>query len=264
MKKILVQIYEVQTPREAEALVCEGVDHIGSVVLSAVHWKDADLKDTVRQTQALGARNSIIPLFSDVDTICRVIEYYRPDMIHFCEALETGDPSRKPVFSLLKGQQKIKELFPETEIMRSIPIALPGLATLERTLGLAKLFEPWSDWFLTDTLLMHSEAGTSVDRIQPVAGHVGITGVPCDWQVAASLVSHSGIPVILAGGISPENVYEGIMKTKPAGIDSCTKTNALDSSGKPIRFRKDMNKIRRLLEAVRKAESNQIHINGID
>ena len=34
-KSMLIQIYEIQTPREAEALVAMGVDHIGSVLLTA-------------------------------------------------------------------------------------------------------------------------------------------------------------------------------------------------------------------------------------
>ena len=39
MKKTLVQIYEVQEPDEAEALIALGVDHIGSVLLSQNSWK---------------------------------------------------------------------------------------------------------------------------------------------------------------------------------------------------------------------------------
>ena len=61
---------------------------------------------------------------------------------------------------------------------------------------------------------------------QPVEGFVGITGKTCDWIAARRLVESSRIPVILAGGLSPENVYEGILAIRPAGVDSCTLTNA--------------------------------------
>ena len=87
-----------------------------------------------------------------------------------------------------------------------------------------------------------------------MAGYVGITGEVCDWDLAAALVGASRIPVILAGGISAENVYDAIGRVKPAGIDSCMQTNARDSRGKPIRFRKDIDRVRRLLEEVRRAE----------
>ena len=34
MKKIVVQIYEIQRPREAEKMIELGVDHLGSVILN--------------------------------------------------------------------------------------------------------------------------------------------------------------------------------------------------------------------------------------
>jgi phosphoribosylanthranilate isomerase len=57
----------------------------------------------------------------------------------------------------------------------------------------------------------------------------------------------------LAGGLSPENVYDGIRFVKPAGVDSCTGTNRLDDQGRPIRFQKDMDRLRRFVEETRRA-----------
>jgi phosphoribosylanthranilate isomerase len=37
-------------------------------------------------------------------------------------------------------------------------------------------------------------------------------------------------------------------------VDSCTLTNAQDKSGAPIRFKKDLQKVRQLVDAVRAAE----------
>jgi phosphoribosylanthranilate isomerase len=120
----------------------------------------------------------------------------------------------------------------------SIPIAEKGLAHLVPTNALARAFEPFSDLFLTDTLLLPSAR----DRLgaQPEQGFVGITGRTCDWEAAAELVEKSRIPVVLAGGIGPENVRDGIARVRPWGVDSCTGTNAADQQGKPIRFRKDL------------------------
>ena len=39
MKKIIIQIYEVQDPAEAQALINIGVDHICSVIVSEKYWK---------------------------------------------------------------------------------------------------------------------------------------------------------------------------------------------------------------------------------
>ena len=131
---------------------------------------------------------------------------------------------------------------------------MPGSPLEHRvpTLDIAKAFEPTSDCFLTDTLLMDSP-DTEPDT-QPVQGFVGITGQTCSWDCAARLVAASDIPVILAGGISPDNVVDGILQVRPAGIDSCTRTNSLDNQGSPIRFKKDIEKVKNMVSAVREAE----------
>jgi phosphoribosylanthranilate isomerase len=151
-------------------------------------------------------------------------------------------------------QQIVKAAFPEIKIMRSIPIPQPGEVDHIPVIDLARLFEPCSDYFLTDTLLI--KAGESESGQQPVEGFIGITGRTCDWEAARKLVNASKIPVILAGGISPENVIGGLHQVQPAGVDSCTGTNALDSKGNTLRFKKDFSKVQRLVENVRRYEQN--------
>jgi phosphoribosylanthranilate isomerase len=102
---------------------------------------------------------------------------------------------------------------------------------------------------MTDTVL-----GIQGGATEPVAGFVGITGETCDWEIAAWLVGISPRPVIIAGGLSPENTFDAIARVRPAGVDSCTRTNALDAQGLPIRFRKDIKKVRFLVEEARRAE----------
>ena len=86
---MIVQIYEIQTPAEAEKCIEAGVDHIGSVILSEQDWKQPLIKETVRVSDGTKARNSIIPLFNDMEILSKVMDYYRPDFIHFCETLTT-------------------------------------------------------------------------------------------------------------------------------------------------------------------------------
>ena len=138
--------------------------------------------------------------------------------------------------------------------MRSIPIPPRDDGSRDSVLATARRFEPVSDFFLTDTL-MPASGGQSAEA-QPVSGFVGITGTTCDWTLARLLVRRSAIPVILAGGISPENAEAGIAAVLPAGVDSCTGTNAVDEKGRPIRFRKDPARVRMLVEAARRAEKH--------
>ena len=118
------------------------------------------------------------------------------------------------------------------------------------------MFAPVSDYFLTDTMILSSSAAASADQ-QPVKGFVGITGRTCDWRVARALVASSPIPVILAGGLSPENVHEAILATRPAGVDSCTGTNATDAAGIPVRFRKDMARVRQFVQEAHRADGSK-------
>ena len=242
-----IQIYEIQTPEEAAAVVALGVDRIGGVVLSAADWRQPVLREAVKTVRGCGARSSLIPLYRDEDAIARTLDYYRPDVVHFCDTLDDAGCGQ-----LIELQFRVKQRFPEIAVMRSIPIGPAGSADRVPSLEWARRLEPSSDEFLTDTLIV-SPGGNGAAE-QPVGGFVGITGLTCDWDVARQLVQQSRIPVILAGGISPDNAAEAVSRVRPAGVDSCTLTNALDAGGRPIRFRKDLQKVNALVAAVRRAE----------
>ncbi len=258
MKRIIVQLYEIQEPREAEWLIELGVNHIGSVILSPEQWKIPVLRDVVRLVRQSPAKSTLIPLLTKPDDILRALDYYQPDFVHFCELipLASGEAARREELcaELIKLQELVQREFPPLGIIRSIPIPEPGLAdptpAREAILAIAQTLGPYCDYFMTDTLKGFGNDAAA----QPVAGYVGITGETCDWELAAALVGASPIPVILAGGISPDNVFDAIGRVGPAGIDSCTQTNARDALGKPIRFRKDRERVRRLLDEVRRAE----------
>ena len=252
MKKIAVQIYEVQSPEEAQHLAESGVDHMGSVVLSQEAWRNPQLISAFEVARSANIKCSLIPLFSDLEAIQRVLDYYQPDIVHFCESLMDGAEIADYCKALIDNQKWIQQHYPQVAVMRSIPIAPAGRSEWVPTLELGVMFAPVSDYFLTDTLLV-DQGGNSED-LQPVNGFVGITGQTCDWPMAAQLVQNSQIPVILAGGLSPDNVFDGIVQVKPAGVDSCTGTNALDAGGKAIRFQKDWTKVRRFADETERAQ----------
>ena len=101
-----------------------------------------------------------------------------------------------------------------------------------------------TDTFLTDTWLGK----------EPVEGFVGITGRTNNWDTARRLVESTSIPVIVAGGLSPENVCDAIIATEPQGVDSCTGTNQKDKNGETIRFKKDLYLVQKFIEEVRRAQ----------
>ncbi len=73
---------------------------------------------------------------------------------------------------------------------------------------------------------------------------VGGTGKTCDWDKAAQLVRSIQQPVLLAGGLTPDNVAEAIMAVLPAGVD-------VDSGVEFEPGRKDISKVEDFLAAAR-------------
>ncbi|RJR27231.1 MAG: hypothetical protein C4582_00875 [Desulfobacteraceae bacterium] len=243
---MIVQIYEIQSPWEAEKCVSLGVNHIGSVVLSSVEWRKPELLEVVKISREVGAKSSLIPLFGDLDQLSRVVDFYKPNYLHLCESLTDSLGNALPASRLIERDASLKERFPALEIMRSIPVPVEVSARGFPTLEIAKFFEPVSTVFLIDTWLGK----------EPVEGFIGITGRTADKGLSKKLVEQSRLPVILAGGLSPENVYDSIRAVRPAGVDSCTLTNQRDVFGKPVRFQKDLARVKRFVEEARRAHMN--------
>jgi phosphoribosylanthranilate isomerase len=246
MARITVQIYEIQNPWEAEAVIELGVNRIGSVILNAQTWKIPAIKEAILASKTARVKHSLIPLLNTKEALFKVIDYYRPHVVHFCQNLTDDKGRPMPLQAHMDLQRHVKERFPEVEMMRSVPVHTPKGPVAIPSLEIAKYFEKASDCLLTDTWV----------RREPVKGYIGITGQTCDWGVARSLVAFSSIPVIVAGGLSPDNVYEAVMATRPSGVDSCTGTNAGNSRGKVVRFKKDLEKVKAFVAETRRAEKD--------
>ncbi len=81
-----------------------------------------------------------------------------------------------------------------------------------------------------------------VDAAAP--GAPGGTGTVADWQLARHAVEILGVPVLLAGGLSPDNVAEAIAAVGPWGVD-------VSSGVETAPGRKDHARIHRFIAAVR-------------
>lgn len=75
-------------------------------------------------------------------------------------------------------------------------------------------------------------------------GLYGGTGKVCDWDMAAAIAGER--PLILAGGLSPDNLEEAIRKVAPAAVD-------INSGIESEPGKKDHAKMRKAVEIAKKA-----------
>jgi phosphoribosylanthranilate isomerase len=61
---------------------------------------------------------------------------------------------------------------------------------------------------------------------------VGASGETHDWSVSRTVVERSRVSVILAGGLSADNVADAIATVRPWGVDSFTHTDFPGQRGK--------------------------------
>ncbi|HIH74247.1 MAG TPA: phosphoribosylanthranilate isomerase [Methanosarcina sp.] len=80
-----------------------------------------------------------------------------------------------------------------------------------------------------------------------IAGKTGGTGCIHDWDLSRRIAEETELPLILAGGLKPENVQEAIKVVSPYAVDT--------ASGVETLGKKDAAKIRNFIEEVRCANA---------
>ena len=212
---MIVQIYETQNAEEASNLVAAGVDHVGVLVGKGEYPREFSAEQAREMLKSVSrpAKRLALSLSHDLRDISAIVDEINPDILHLGAVPESLLP---------EDLQKLKQRFPHLPIMRSIPV------TGRQSVDLAKEYDGVADYLLLDTQ-------------KPGETQVGATGEIHDWEVSRQIVEAVRIPVVLAGGIGPENVAQAILRVNPFGVDSKTKT---DKAGC---HEKDIEKVKRFV-----------------
>lgn len=202
-----IQIAGVIDAAEAQMLQQCGVRYLGFPLRLTVHRED------LTESEAAMIIKSLVPPVSGV-----LITYLDEanEIAAFCHALGArivqlhGEIDRDEL-------KRLKTLDPTLTVIKSLVVGMHDDKTVE---AMVSKLSPFVNAFITDTF-------------DPKTGALGATGKTHDWSVSRRLVELSDRPVILAGGLTPENVRRAILEVRPAGVDS--HTGIEDSTGRKSR-----------------------------
>jgi phosphoribosylanthranilate isomerase len=117
----------------------------------------------------------------------------RTNTIQICDHLTTGT------------YRELKQALPGISIVQVIHVT--GPESVEEAVRVAPLI---------DAILLDS--GNQKLTVKELGG----TGRTHDWSLSRTIRDRIGIPVFLAGGLTPENVAQAIEEVGPFGIDLCS------------------------------------------
>lgn len=223
---MIIQIYALTDIEQAQRAAEMGVDHIGFVAgrYGVVHG-ELSFAEARKLADSLPPRTIRVALTmaESVDEILRMADAVQPDIVHVSSDTDCVGPG---------AMASLRKRLPvTTRLMKALPVDDEG------SIDVARRFAQTSDLLLLDT------------KVHGLAG-VGASGRTHDWRISRRIVESVSVPVILAGGLSPENVAASIEAVRPWGVDSNTATNLPGSS-----VAKDMERIRAFVSAARGAET---------
>jgi phosphoribosylanthranilate isomerase len=216
---VFVQVYGITTTEDAAEVDRLRPDSVGVVLDEGVPTWDSVDADTARAivTALPHVRVVALSLSTEPDRILATFKTIGPDIVHLARADAIDDATL----------QRIRAKIEPAQLMLTVPVEGPDAIDVARRLS-----------EVGDCLLL--------DTKHPDTGVVGASGHTHDWSVSADIVNTLDIPVVLAGGLGPENVRDAISAVRPFGVDSETRTS-LESD----RRRKDMAKVESFISLAR-------------
>lgn len=192
MKKI-IQIAGIIDLEEAQMLMELGIEYLGFPLRLPVHKEDLSEEEAAEIIKYINPPHKAV-----------LITYLNKadEIIAFCDKLNVKNVQLHGPINL-EELRKIKSFRPDIEVIKSLVIHKDNLPELE---VIVRTHSQYIDMFITDTY-------------DPTTGASGATGKTHDWNISKHLINISPKPVIIAGGLNPDNVRQAIIETKPAGVD---------------------------------------------
>ena len=198
----IVQIAGVADEAEAMMLVEAGVHQIGFPLGLTVHKEDMPAEDAAKIIRLMKPPASAV-LITYLNSAEKILDLCKKIGAH--KAQLHGGISLTEII-------RLKSLAPDLTVIKSLIVESNNLAELKTSVG---KFSFHCDAFIIDTY-------------DPATGACGATGKIHDWDISHRLVDVSPRPVMLAGGLNPENVRKAIAHVRPAAVDAHTGVEGSD------------------------------------
>jgi phosphoribosylanthranilate isomerase len=194
MNAPIIQVAGIRDLQEAMMLVECGVTDLGFPLKLDVHEEDIDEKAVAEVIGMLPRTVSAV-----------VITYLNSadEIIGLCNRTGAGGVQLHGDVGPEEAAG-LRRLAPGLGIIKSLVVRRDNREDLGRA---ATAYAPYVDAFLTDTY-------------DPSTGASGATGKTHDWSISRELAAFFKRPLILAGGLDPENVREAVRQVRPAGVDA--------------------------------------------
>ena len=203
----LIQIAGVMDEAEGRMLAAAGVTHAGFPLRLPVNTPDTSeprAKDIIASLPP-----ALIPvLITYLNTSDQIIDFCREMN---CFTIQLHGPVS------VEELKSLRRRAPRITVLKSLVVGEEDMESLSAFMARA---HPFVDAFITDTF-------------DPATGASGATGKVHDWEVTRQWVKRSSKPVILAGGLTAENVAAGIQATECAGVDAHTGVEGPDGRKVP-------------------------------
>lgn len=135
-------------------------------------------------------------LLSRADTADEIVSHYK-------RTLTTSIQLVHPV--PLEQLALTKERLPHVKLMQVVYVG--GSEAIEEAKAVANYVD-----------LVHLDSPSA----HPTQPQLGGTGITHDWSISRRIRAAVRVPVIVAGGLTTENVQTAIESVKPFGVDVCT------------------------------------------
>ena len=211
---MITQIYGVKSVEDALGSIAAGGDYIGVGVrsdgLSLERAKEifAAIRDKATKVAILDLEQG------DEQAVLDLARELQPDILHLTGLLKTS----------AAFFEKFRAQLPGMKLLQAVNMTGP------EAVDFALAHMAYADLLILDT--------PNPD------GHIGAAGITHDWNLDAEIIRRSSIPVIIAGGLGPDNIAAAIEATRPFGVDTLTRTN-IDNVR---RNGKDLEKVRAFCE----------------